>query len=103
MTDLSMNPEGSSGDGNGGVTAMAGRVQMSLYGLDGAPIVAAWCLQRSYINPYHFLMGRKPREKCFCFFFPVANVSLAGKVHLTPARQMKECSAQKGTISNRKS
>ena len=42
MTDLSMNPEGSSGDGNGGVPAMAGRVQMSLYGLDGAPIVAAW-------------------------------------------------------------
>lgn len=39
MTDLSMNPEGSSGDGNGGVPAMAGRVQMSLYGLDGAPIV----------------------------------------------------------------
>ena len=27
---------------------MAGRVQMSLYGLDGSPIVAAWCLQRSY-------------------------------------------------------
>ena len=48
MTDLSMNPEGSTSDGNGGVTAMAGRVQMSLYGLDGAPIVAAWCLQRSY-------------------------------------------------------
>ena len=51
MTDLSMNPEGSTSDGNGGLPAMAGRVQMSLYGLDGAPIVAAWLLQRSYRIP----------------------------------------------------
>lgn len=56
MTDLSMNPEGS-GDGNGGISsssAMAGRVQMSLYGLDGAPIVAAWNDPRSYRIPTIF-------------------------------------------------
>ena len=50
MTDLSMNPEGS-GDGNGG-TAMAGRVQMSLYGLDGAPIVAACHAKELQIPPF---------------------------------------------------
>lgn len=60
MTDLSMNPEGSSGDGNGGVTAMAGRVQMSLYGLDGAPIVAAWNAKELHIPP--FFDGKKTRK-----------------------------------------
>ena len=43
MTDVGPDVSMSLGVENGGTgTAMAGRVQMSLYGLNGAPIVAAW-------------------------------------------------------------